>query len=354
MATATIETKIANPARKGKKMARKMSLKQKAAFGSKRVRAAAKAALSKQRPRTKRNRPALPKIRKVGSPKGAVYTYRGQDFLYKRDAVEARAQDKRSPKTNPGQARKVITGYGSTVMNGGKKKKKNASSGKTNVVFNKSRKRKNGSAKKAAKRKNTGALYALVNPAGRKKSMATTKKNKSQRKRPAGSTKAKKVQMNKRKNSYRKNPGTMGKPADWLALGAGAIVGGLGATSIPQMVLGSSNTGAMGYLAMAASTAILAVGAHMAFKGNVTLTSGVIAGGAGALIKRIIGDYTPFGQYLNATAGASGLGDYLSNWNFTTPQIVGGNGNTSIGTAGTIPVSVAGAGTGAGRALMNV
>jgi len=139
-----------------------------------------------------------------------------------------------------------------------------------------------------------------------------------------------------------------------MALGAGSVVGALGASSIPQMVLGASNTGAMGYLAAAASTAILAVAGHYMFKGNTMLTSGIIAGGAGALIKRIIGDYTPYGQYLNANAGASGMGDYLSGWNFPVPQIIGGNGNTSLGTPGTIPVSVAGAGSGAGRALMNV
>lgn len=141
---------------------------------------------------------------------------------------------------------------------------------------------------------------------------------------------------------------------DWVELGAGAVIGGLGATSLPQMVLGGSNTGPMGYLGMAAATAILATAAHFMFGKRVMLTSGIIAGGAGALIKRIIGDYTPLGQYLNANAGASGMGDYLTNWNFTTPQIVGGAGNTQLGTAGTIPVSVAGAGAGAGRALMNV
>lgn len=131
-------------------------------------------------------------------------------------------------------------------------------------------------------------------------------------------------------------------------------MGGLGATSLPQMILGAGNTGIMGYLAMAASTAVLAVAGHMLLGKNVMLTSGIVAGGAGALIKRVVGDYTPFGQYLNANAGASGLGDYLSNWNFTTPQIIGGNGNTALGTPGSMPVSVAGAGAGAGRALMNV
>jgi len=54
MAVAVREVTIANPARKRRNVARKQSLKQKAAFGTKRVRAAAKAALSRQRKR-KRN-----------------------------------------------------------------------------------------------------------------------------------------------------------------------------------------------------------------------------------------------------------------------------------------------------------
>ena len=106
------------------------------------------------------------------------------------------------------------------------------------------------------------------------------------------------------------------------------------------MILGSANAGPIGYLAMAASTAIMAVAAHTIFKRNVMLTSGAIAGGTGAPIKRIIGDYTPLGQYL----GTSGMGDYLTNFNFPVPQIIGGNGNTSLGSPGQIPVSVAGAG----------
>jgi hypothetical protein len=192
---------------------------------------------------------------------------------------------------------------------------------------------------KKSRRKNVGGIFALTNPARKGQSkMARPKKRKGQRKNPAGYYKKRK-KMNRR--GRRRNPGgTFGSPMDWLSLGAGAIGGGLGATSLPQLVLGSNNSGPVGYLAMAASTAILAVAAHMLFKRNIMLTSGVIAGGTGALIKRIIGDYTPLGQYL----GTSGMGDYLTNFNFPVPQIIGGNGNTSLGTPGSIPVSVAGAG----------
>lgn len=333
MATTTIETRIANPAKKGKrKMAkRRLSKAQIAAgFGGKRRKAAVKAARkrrvsAKHRPRTSPKR-ANPRKRGYYTTKTGAGKREPKRSLTKSQKIEARLRQIEARRTWDELNKKNPT--------------------------RKKRKRKAGSVKKraATKRKNTGALYALVNPAGRKK-VATKKKKNRQRKRPAGSTKRKNRRVTHRRRS---NPGTMGRPSDWLALGSGAIIGGLGATSLPQMVLGASNTGPTGYLAMAASTALLAAAAHFMFGKKMMLTSGVIAGGAGALIKRIIGDYTPFGQYLNAQAGASGLGDYLSGWNFTTPQIIGGNGNTALGTAGSIPVSVAGAGSGAGRALMNV
>jgi hypothetical protein len=205
------------------------------------------------------------------------------------------------------------------------------------------RKRKNGAARRHQARKNPGAIYALVNPARKKgkSTMAGHKKNKKRQRRhnPAGYTKKDRTV----RHCSRRNPGTFGGPMDWLSLGGGAVIGGLGATSLPQMVLGTSNTGPIGYLGMAASTALLAIAGHMVFKRNTMLTAGIIAGGAGALIKRIVGDYTPYGSYL----GASGMGDYLANFNYPVPQIIGGNGNTALGTPGQIPVSVAGAGVSA-------
>lgn len=279
MATAHIEVKIANRGRKPK--GGKMTAKQIKYFGTKRQRAALKA---------------------------------------KRSNSAKKAKARHRPRTKPNRAPKKH------------RTQKNAS-----AAPKKKRKRSTGSAKKNKKKsrkKNTGALYALVNPAGKgHKKMA---KAKPQRKRPAGSHKNKRNKGRPRKH----NAGAIGRPIDWLALGGGAIVGGLGATSLPQMVLGASNTGPVGYLAMAASTAILATVGHMVFKGKPMLTAGIIAGGAGALIRRILTDYTPIGQYL----GASGLGDYLANWNFSTPQIIGGPGNTQLGAAGTTPVNVAGAG----------
>ena len=330
MAVATIETVIANPARrKGKG---KMTAKQIKYFGTKRQRAALKA---------RRKRPvAKHRARKNPGEARKVIAGYGSTTMNPR----------RKRKNAGGQARKVITGYGSTVMNPRRKKRKNAASGKTNVVFNGKRKRKNGAKRRAAKRKNPGAIYALVNPArkGPKKMARTTKK--SQRKNPAGFMKKR---INKPR-SVRRNPGAYGKPMDWLSLGGGAIIGALGATSLPQMVLSGSNSGAIGYLAAAASTGLLAVASQMVMKRNVALTAGIIAGGAGAIIRRILTDYTPVGSLLTQQSSLSGMGDYVANWNFTTPQIIGGpSGNNALGTAGALPVSVAGA-VGSGRALMNV
>src|ERR1039458_4380498 len=122
MATAVRETYIANPGKKrGRRMAkRRMSAKQIKFFGTSRQRAALKAKRkSSHRPRTKARR------------KNA--------------------------------ARKVITGYGSTVMN----------PGKTNVVFNRGKRsnpvhRRKAKRTKPARKRNLGGIFALANPAKRR------------------------------------------------------------------------------------------------------------------------------------------------------------------------------------------
>jgi hypothetical protein len=294
MAVATRETIIANPARRRRKnVARKMSLKQKAAFGSKRVRAAAKAALSRQRKR-KRTNAARKHHRPRTKPRSAPKKHR-------RRTNKAAAPKKR-------------------------------------------RKRATGSRKRANKkrRKNPGEIFALVNPAKGRKRMARTKRRKSSKKANAGSHRRRRNRTVKH-HRRRSNPG-IGPMKDWLSLGAGAVVGGVGATQLPQMLLAGSNTGAMGYFMNLAATGILAGAAHMFMKGNKTLTAGIIAGGVGATIRRIIGDYSLLGSY-----GTSlGMGDYLSNWNFATPQYTAGGYQSLVPPGGAVaapmPVNVGGAG----------
>lgn len=105
--------------------------------------------------------------------------------------------------------------------------------------------------------------------------------------------------------------------SDMLALGGGAVLGGTLPTVASQAVLGSKNTGWMGYLANLAGTFMLAWGASKFVKGKQgnTLTMGIIAGGIGSVIKRAITDYSLLGGY----GQQLGFGDYQVS-HFVSPQ----------------------------------
>jgi hypothetical protein len=91
---------------------------------------------------------------------------------------------------------------------------------------------------------------------------------------------------------------------------AGAIGSKLGA----QMVLGTSNTGFLGYGANLAAGGLLAWAAKGIMKSDAA-AKGLFAGAVVQVVLRLITDYTPFGQY----AKLQGVGDYMaSNW--VTPQ----------------------------------
>jgi hypothetical protein len=276
-------------------------------------------------------------VRFFGTPRQKAALKAKRKNSSHRPRTKARTTPKRAnPKHKRNAARKVITGYGSTVMNPRRKKRKKNAAGKTNVVFNGKRKR------------NLGAIYALTaNPAkGRKKSMAKAKRKKASnpRHRHAGSAKRK---GNPGKRHRRSNPGQFGSPMDWLYGGVGVIAGVVGTRALPQLVLGSSNTGAIGYLANAASTALLTVAAHYASKSRV-LAASVLAGGAASILSRIIQDYSLLGSYSSQV----GLGDYLMS-DFLTPQTLANGMQTAAlnkpswasTPAPSIPVNVAGAGS---------
>ena len=108
--------------------------------------------------------------------------------------------------------------------------------------------------------------------------------------------------------------------------GAGVVAGGVGSRLIPQLILGASNTGPMGYAANAVAALGLGWLSHMMFKGNKVLTVSVIAGGFGSLIQRIITEQTPYGAALSTPAagmGDWGLGLYQKS-NYLTPQRIQG------------------------------
>jgi hypothetical protein len=136
---------------------------------------------------------------------------------------------------------------------------------------------------------------------------------------------------------------------DWLYGGVGVIAGVVGTRALPQVVLGSSNTGIIGYLANAASTALLTVAAHFAAPRNNVLKASVLAGGVASIISRIIQDYSLLGSY----SAQVGLGDYLMS-DFLTPQTLTAGltsaalNKPSWGTQAAVPVNVSGAGAGMG------
>lgn len=150
--------------------------------------------------------------------------------------------------------------------------------------------------------------------------MAHSKKKRrsSARRNTAGRSHSKKRMT--RRHGRRSNPGFLGSPTDWVQGGAGVLGGVVVARVLPQLVLGASNAGPMGY----GANLIAALGAgwltHMIFPRNRVLTGAVVAGGVAATLARVIADRTPFGAQLSLTGlGDWGLGLYQKS-NFNRPQ----------------------------------
>jgi hypothetical protein len=99
-----------------------------------------------------------------------------------------------------------------------------------------------------------------------------------------------------------------------MVLGGGALVGSSLSSAGSQLILGASNTGAVGYVTNLVATLVLSWLGGM-FTRNRAFPAGILAGGIGSLLRRIISDYSLFGGY----TAQLGMGDYMvSNW--VTPQ----------------------------------
>jgi len=176
-----------------------------------------------------------------------------------------------------------------------------------------------------AVRRNLGeqVLLTLGNPASKRRQVARHRTNKhttasvhhrrrSTRSNPRRRYSARRTNRVAR-HHRRRNPmgGSWGAEVTHaLYIIAGAIGSKLGA----QMVLGTSNTGFIGYGANLAAGGILAWAAKGIMK-NTEAAKGIFAGSVVQVVLRLITDYTPFGQY----ASLQGVGDYMaSNW--VTPQ----------------------------------
>ena len=85
---------------------------------------------------------------------------------------------------------------------------------------------------------------------------------------------------------HHRNPGmgSIGSPKTWVMGGAGALAGFVGSAAIPQMILGTGNTGMAGYAATAAAAVGLGLLSHFLLPRQMAVTAGVVAGGFGNLL----------------------------------------------------------------------
>ena len=188
-------------------------------------------------------------------------------------------------------------------------------------------------------KRNTGEIigYTIPNGGGTKRrkpakkghsTMAKTKKKRAS-KANAGYRRPKKHKKNaahrgghrhrstqRRRAHHKRNAPSFGGIGTILTNAVFVIAGALGSKLLAQMVLGTNNTGIMGY----AGNAIAGVGlwflADKVLK-NKEAAKGVISGTAVQLVLRLINDYTPFGQYVSQL----GMGDYQAQA-FVTPQVL--------------------------------
>jgi hypothetical protein len=197
--------------------------------------------------------------------------------------------------------------------------------------------------RRSNRRSNSGEIigYTFAQPArknkGRKKHMAA-KHRKTYRRRArsnrSGHRRVNRMRSNAPRHHYYKqhrrrgsrsayrrrrgNPGEMGmgRISDIAMNAVFVIAGAVGSKLLAQMVLGSNNTGVVGYAANAIAGGVLWFLAEKVMR-NKTAANGVIAGTAVTIILRLMSDYTPFGQYL----ALSGFGDYQAQ-QFASPQVL--------------------------------
>ncbi len=186
---------------------------------------------------------------------------------------------------------------------------------------------------RAKHRSNTGGeilAYNLAsgNPGRRKGTMARTKKRRMAHKRPNTShrrhIKTKRNPGHRRRRNtgaavhhrrYRRNPG-LGSVGPLITNAAFTIIGALGSKLGAQLVLGTGNTGVMGYGANIGVGLGLWFLAEKVMKNRAAAT-GILAGTAVQVILRAINDFTPFGTYV----ANLGMGDYQVQA-YVVPQVL--------------------------------
>lgn len=91
------------------------------------------------------------------------------------------------------------------------------------------------------------------------------------------------------RHHYRRNPAILGMSVGEVAVMTTAgVLNGIATRSLPQMVLGSNNSGAVGYLANAGTAFVGALVAK--WIGGQRAAVGAVVGGGTALVQRIVSD----------------------------------------------------------------
>lgn len=187
-----------------------------------------------------------------------------------------------------------------------------------------SAKRAKGASGASPRAKNPGGIVTLTlnkgsrktaNPKTKGKSMAAKskakKKSGSAAQRSGGRRSGKpKAAKPKRHNPARRRAGLAGLATSALFV----IVGAVGSRLGTQALLGARNVGFMGYLGNAGAGVGLSLLARWLMKSR-DASNAILLGTAVGIVLRVVGDYTPLGEY----ARAAGLGDYQVS-NFVTPQ----------------------------------
>jgi hypothetical protein len=160
--------------------------------------------------------------------------------------------------------------------------------------------------------------FTLANTGRRKgtSSMAKTKKKRSTHKKAAGYGHHRTNTGHTKHKKYRRNAGTMSGLTPLVTNAAFVIIGALGTKLATQAVLGTNNTGLVGYAGNAAVGGVLWFITEKFMK-NRAASTGILSGTIVQILLRVINDYTPFGQYV----AQLGMGDYQMQ-SFVTPQVL--------------------------------
>jgi hypothetical protein len=141
----------------------------------------------------------------------------------------------------------------------------------------------------------------------------------------------------RRRHASRRNPNVAGFSTDeLLKLTLGAGVGVIGSKYVAQLALGANNNGTMGYVGQGIATLALAWAANKFGIGGKDVSTGIVAGGLGALALRVWQDNvsgtssTPMSGLgdPDMVALGVGLGDYRAGgmgvpvYSFAGPQAV--------------------------------